>query len=160
MREELRRLRQLAPLLLLICSVLLPAAAGADAGGAGAEGTGWGDAGEERILDYAVSAVVGEDAVMTVTERITVSIANRRIRHGIFRLFPVRIQKGDELRHYSFDVVSATLDGRPVPVHVREQLFTKTAVLGSRNRLAPAGTHTYELVWKSAGHVLFLPELI
>ena len=87
MREELRRLRQLAPLLLLICSVLLPAAAGADAGGAGAEGTGWGDAGEERILDYAVSAVVGEDAVMTVTERITVSIANRRIRHGIFRLF-------------------------------------------------------------------------
>ena len=158
MREGLRRLRQLAPLLLLICAVLLPAAAGADAGGAGAEGAGWGDAGEERILDYAVSAVVGEDAVMTVTERITVSIASRRIRHGIFRLFPVRIQKGDELRHYSFDVVSATLDGRPVPVHVREQLFTKTAVLGSRNRLAPAGTHTYELVWKSAGHVLFLPE--
>ena len=139
----------LAPLLLLLCIVLAPAGAGA---------AGWGEAGEERILDYAVSAAIGEDAVMTVTERITVVIANYRIRHGIFRLFPVRIQKGGELRHYTFDVVSATLDGKPVPVHVREQLYTKACALGSEKRFAPAGTHTYEIVWKSAGHVLFLPE--
>ncbi|MBQ1538977.1 MAG: DUF2207 domain-containing protein [Desulfovibrio sp.] len=143
------RLRLLAPILLLLCIVLAPAGAGA---------TGWDKADEERILDYAVSAAIGEDAVMTVTERITVLIANYRIRHGIFRLFPVRIQKGGELRHYTFDVVSATLDGKPVPVHVSEQLHTKAAALGSGKRFAPAGRHTYEIVWKSTGHVFFLPE--
>ncbi len=148
MPEELR-LRFLAPLLLFACVFLIPG---------GASAAGWGGQDEERILDYAVSCAIGEDAVMTVKERITVSIANYRIRHGIFRLFPVRIQRGDELRHYTFDIVSATLDGKPVPVHVREQLYTKAAAMGSQSRFAPAGTHTYEIVWKSAGHVLFLPE--
>ena len=103
------RLRLLAPILLLLCIVLAPAGAGA---------TGWDKADEERILDYAVSAAIGEDAVMTVTERITVLIANYRIRHGIFRLFPVRIQKGGELRHYTFDVVSFFKVGPKVSVSI------------------------------------------
>lgn len=114
--------------------------------------------GGERILDYAVTARVEEDASLVVTERITVSIEHNAIIHGIYRLYPVRIREnGDVLRHYGFEVLSAKLDGKDIPYSVTEEGYTAGVAIGDPERNAPRGSHTYELIYRTTGHVRFLP---
>ncbi|MGE9984938.1 DUF2207 domain-containing protein [Desulfovibrio sp. SGI.169] len=114
---------------------------------------------DERILDYAVSARLEEDASLVVTERIVVNIEQEAIRHGIYRLYPVKERVGEDgLRHYGFEVLSATLDGKAVPYKESDQGFTVGVAIGNPNVMAPLGKHTYELVYKTTGHVRFLED--
>lgn len=112
----------------------------------------------ERILDYAVTACVEKDASLVVTERITVSIAHNAIIHGIYRLYPVKIRENDNaLRHYGFEVLSAKLDGSNIPYSVTNEGYTAGVAIGDPGKKAPGGSHTYELVYRTTGHVRFLP---
>lgn len=114
--------------------------------------------GGERILDYAVTARVEEDASLVVTERITVSIEHKAIIHGIYRIYPVKIREnGDVLRHYGFEVLSAKLDGKDTPYSVTEEGYTAGVAMGDPESKAPRGSHTYELTYRTTGHVRFLP---
>ena len=114
--------------------------------------------GGERILDYAVTARVEEDASLVVTERITVSIEHKAIIHGIYRIYPVKIREnGDVLRHYGFEVLSAKLDGKDTPYAVTEEGYTAGVAMGDPESKAPRGSHTYELTYRTTGHVRFLP---
>lgn len=113
----------------------------------------------ERILDYAVSARLEEDASLVVTERLTVNIESKAIRHGIYRIYPVRVREGEDgLRHYGFTMLSARLDGRPVPYRESDQGLTAGVAIGDPEALAPLGRHTYEIVYRTTGHVRFLKE--
>ena len=44
--------------------------------------------GDERITDFRVTAVVGEDSSVTVREEITVAVEGKEIRRGIIRAVP------------------------------------------------------------------------
>lgn len=114
---------------------------------------------DERILEYAVCARLEEDASLIVTERLTVHIESEAIRHGIYRIYPVRERVGEDgLRHYGFEVLSAKLDGKPVPYSESDQGFTVGVAIGDPNVMAPLGKHTYELVYRTTGHVRFLED--
>lgn len=114
---------------------------------------------EERILAYAVSARLEQDASLVVTERITVNIELDAIQHGIYRMYPVRERVGEDgLRHYDFKVLSVALDGNPVLYTESEQAFTVGIAIGDPKKMAPLGRHTYELVYRTAGHVRFLED--
>lgn len=115
--------------------------------------------GGERILDYAVTARVEEDASLVVTERITVTIEHNAIIHGIYRIYPVRIrEEGNVLRHYGFEVLSAKLDGKNIPYSDMEEGYTAGVAIGYPSRMAPRGSHTYELTFRTTGHVRFFPD--
>ncbi|MGN1038435.1 MAG: DUF2207 domain-containing protein, partial [Mailhella sp.] len=114
---------------------------------------------EERILDYAVSAKLEDDASLIVKERITVNIEHNAIRRGIYRIFPVKVREGEEnLRHYGFEVLSAALDGNPVPYASSREGYVEGVALGDPQSEAPLGRHTYELTYRTTGHVRFLPD--
>lgn len=114
---------------------------------------------DERILDYAVSARLEEDASLIVTERLTVHIESEAIRHGIYRIYPVKERVGEDgLRHYGFEALSAKLDGKPVPYSESDQGFTVGVAIGDPKVMAPLGKHTYELIYRTTGHVRFLED--
>ncbi|MBR6000689.1 MAG: DUF2207 domain-containing protein, partial [Oxalobacter sp.] len=114
---------------------------------------------KERILDYDVSAVVEKDASMTVTERITVNVENVKIRHGITRTYPIKMRDGEDgVYNFGFKLISTKLDDEPVDCKSQEKGLMVGMALGSAKTTVSPGIHTYEIVYKTTGHVRSLDE--
>ncbi len=114
---------------------------------------------EERVLSFDVTAAIQEDASMLVTERIRVNIEQKRIRQGITHALPIRERyENTKLRHYGFELISVTLDGKPVNYYKNEAGYYTGLAIGTKNVGAPLGEHTYEIVYKTTGHVRFLSD--
>lgn len=113
----------------------------------------------ERILNYDISAVIDKDAAMTVTERITVNVENQKIRHGITRTYPIRMRDGEDgLYKFGFELLSTKLDGEDVDCKSQEKGLMVGMALGSAKTIVPKGVHTYEIVYKTTGHVRSLDD--
>ena len=114
----------------------------------------------ERALSFDVTAALQADASMIVTECIRVNIEHKIIRRGITHAYPIKeIYDGRKVRHYGFELLSVKLDGEPVPYHTTGSSGTHHGMaIGNADKLAPLGEHTYEIVYKTDGHVRFLPE--
>lgn len=114
---------------------------------------------EERVLNFAVIAEVQKDASMIVTEQITVNIEHKIIRRGITHAFPIKeIYDDRKLRNYGFELLSVKLDGKDVNYYEESAGYYHGLAVGNKDRLAPRGEHTYEIVYKTTGHVRDLPE--
>ena len=108
----------------------------------------------ERVLSFDVTAAMQSDGVMIVTERIRVNIEHRQIRHGITHAYPIKERyDGRNLRHYSYELLSVTLDGKPGNYYETAAGYASGIAIGKKSALAPLGEHTYEVVYKTSGHV-------
>lgn len=88
---------------LLLCALLLPAAAALAQGG-------------ERIRDYAIEVDIRADGSLDVVERITVRAAGEQIRRGIYRDFPTRYRdRAGNAVVVDLEVLGVERDGRPEP---------------------------------------------
>ncbi len=113
----------------------------------------------ERILNYDISAIIDKDASMTVTERITVNVENMKIRHGITRTYPIKMRDGEDgLYKFGFELLSTKLDGEDVDCKSQEKGLMVGMALGSAKTTVPRGVHTYEIVYKTTGHVRSLDD--
>ena len=109
---------------------------------------------QERVLNFDVTAAMRSDGSMIVTERIRVNIKHKQIRHGITHAYPIKERyDGWKLRHYGYELISVTLDGKPSNYYESAAGYASGIAIGKKNALAPLGEHTYEVVYKTSGHV-------
>ena len=112
----------------------------------------------ERVLSFDVTAVMQSDGAMIVTERILVNIERKRIRQGITLAYPIKAAyDGRKLRHYGFELVSVTLNGKPVNYYKTISGSFVGMAIGRAGVAAPLGENTYEIVYRTTGHVRPMP---
>ena len=113
----------------------------------------------ERIRDYVVRVRVLPDATLEVSETITAVSEGRRIRHGIYRDFPLYFRRPDGARaRVGFEVLQVRRDGRA------EEWFSRSArahvriYIGRKDTLLPAGVHTWTLVYRTTRQIRRFPD--
>lgn len=113
----------------------------------------------ERILSYDSNIVVNEDSSITVTETIVVVSAGKKIKRGIFRVFPTEYKdNAGNIFKVAFDVLSVTRDGAPEPYHIRENGAAKAIYFGSSSVFLPKGRHAYTLSYVTDRQIGFFEE--
>lgn len=113
----------------------------------------------ERITSFDVDLAVNPDASVTVVERIQVAVEGKQIRKGIVRIIPIDHRTADGgVYRTEITLLSATLDGRPVPSAIQRSGGNISFVLGDVNVLLTHGIHTYEIKYAASGHVRFLED--
>lgn len=114
---------------------------------------------EERILNFDSDIKINTDASLDVAETIKVACAGNRIRHGIYRDFPLRY-----LDHFGnndkvdFNVLSVWRDGVPENFHIDNISSGKRVYIGSKDRLLENGEHTYSLVYHTTRQLGFFKD--
>lgn len=142
-----RRRQALTLLLAVLCGTLAPAlTVGATAAGA------------ERIVAFDSEITINNNASLTVTETIRVTVTGERIKHGIHRDFPLAYTAADGHRwRQELQVNLVTLDGAP------EQYTDTTAgryrrlTIGDPRRLLSPGDHTYAINYHTGCQLDNLP---
>ncbi len=112
--------------------------------------------GDERITDFRVTAVVGEDSSVTVREEITVTVEGKEIRRGIIRAVPTLYRTRDgKTERVAFALKSATLDGRKVPASTSTTGRDTEIRLGDPDVLLSRESHVYAITYRISGQVSF-----
>jgi uncharacterized membrane protein YgcG len=130
--------------------------------------------GDERILDYHSDVTVDPDGWLTVTETIRVRVEGDKIKHGIYRDFPVRYTGRAYTRVVvPFEVIDVTLDGQPVEYSVKSQDgmaplagsariasagAMKRVKIGSANVTLRPGTYTYRITYRTSRQIGFFED--
>lgn len=112
--------------------------------------------GDERITDFRVTAVVGEDSTLTVREEITVAVEGKEIRRGIIRAIPTLYRTRDgKTTRVAFALESATLDGGKVPASTSTTGRDTEIRLGDPDVLLTHESHVYAIAYRISGQVSF-----
>lgn len=105
---------------------------------------------QERIISFDSDITVHADSSLTVHETIKVLSAGESIVHGIFREFPEYYKASLGSRcEVVFRELSVTLDDQPVPyfIEIKRRQKIKRIFMGTGDKKAPLGIHTYNLVY-------------
>jgi len=115
--------------------------------------------GVERIYNYDISIDLQADGSMLVTENIDIEIAGINIKRGIYRDFPVSYKDNKGIKYQvAFDVLETSLDGDPVNSILQEKGRYMRLYLGSKQKMAPTGRHTYSIKYRTNHQLGFFPE--
>ena len=128
---------------------------------------------DERILHYDSQVVVQADGWLVVTETLQVRSEAAKIKHGIYRDFPVRYSGGLFTSvMVPFEVVSVQRDGRPENFWVESSNggegnevrwsdmrgLYKRVMIGDKNVSLVRGVHTYVLTYRTRRQVGFFAD--
>ena len=114
---------------------------------------------EEVIERFDSQVVVGDDGVLAVTETIRVRAEGDRIRHGIYRDFPLTFVDAEgTTRRVSFRLVGVNRDGRPEPYHTASNAAGIRIYAGSEDVILDPGTYTYRFTYETGRQLRFLPD--
>ncbi len=110
----------------------------------------------ERITNYASDITVAKNGGLTVTETITVMVADDQIRHGIFRDFPTTYtDKFGRRVRVGFTVLRVTRDGFNEPYDIANIEDGQRIKIGDANVLLPPGLHTYTITYTTDRQIGF-----
>jgi len=114
----------------------------------------------EVIHLFAAELRLDASGVLTVRERIEVTAAHERIRHGIYR--DLLLAPADPLQRGRIRVriLGAFRDGRPEPYRLERSFRSLRVYLGDPARYVPRGRHVYELRYRVEGAIRPGPELL
>ena len=101
-----------------------------------------------------VTARVNSDASLRVTERISFVTEGREIRRGLIRDIPVVHRESGRRVVAHFQLLSATLDGSPVPFELRTAGERVEIHLGDESLLSH-GQHEYILTYVMTKQLIF-----
>jgi hypothetical protein len=105
---------------------------------------------EEKILNFHSDITVNEDASLLVKETIRVISEGQKIKHGIFRDFPLKYDEGTgKIIKVGFHVVEVKRAGRPDEFREAEQDNGVRVYIGKSDYTLPPGEHEYELTYKT-----------
>ena len=105
-------------------------------------------AADERIISFHSEITVQLDASLAVKESIRVRAEGEKIKHGIYRDFPVdRRDALGNLYVVGFNLKEVLRDGRPEPYHLEDQSNGKRIYIGDKDTLLAPGEYTYTLVY-------------
>ncbi len=113
----------------------------------------------EEILSYDVSVDVAKDGALDVTERIRVNAEGNRIRHGIYRDFPVayRLPSGF-VRGVGFTVTGVQRDGHDEPWHSSRIDRFERVYIGDKDTYVSPGEHDYVLRYRTTRQLRHFPD--
>lgn len=133
---------------LLLCALLLPVPAAAQNRGA-----------QEYIEDFHSEIWVHPDSSITVTEKITVNAARRKIRRGIYRDLPHAFRDAKSRPHWlRYDIAAVLRDGAPEFYHTTGMTGFTRLYIGNENILISSGTHNYEITYRVRAALLHFQE--
>lgn len=99
---------------------------------------------------------VGRDGTMTVTERMEIAARGEREEAGVVRSFITgRLDADGNVLETKFRLLSAALDGKPIPARERRSGRRVSVDLGEAGGPLSPGGHVYELTYEMKGHILF-----
>lgn len=105
---------------------------------------------EEVITRYHSAIDVAASGEMAVTETIEVKAEGNRIRHGIFRDFPLTFLNRDgETAHVDFTLLGVTRDGRDEPYRTEAIDDGIRIYAGSADVDLPEGRHVYAFRYRT-----------
>lgn len=105
---------------------------------------------EERILDYHSDITVFDNAVMQVTEKITVRAEGYKIKRGIYRDFPTKYKDnfGNTYR-VDFNIEQVLRDGNTEPWHTEKRSNGVRIYIGKSNKFLNKGIYTYSITYRT-----------
>jgi hypothetical protein len=113
----------------------------------------------EKIISFQSDIRVHEDASMTVKETIRVNSGGDRIRHGIYRDFPLRYRdRGGNSYVVGFSVREVLRNGKQEPFHIENKSNGKRIYIGRKNELIPPGEYVYTLVYTTDHQLGFFKD--
>ena len=129
------------PLALLLVALLSPAA--------------WAQE-RERITDFHSEITIREDAVMEVTETITVMVQGFEIKRGIIRDFPTKYKttEGKPVTVW-FKLKEVRRDGVPEPYEESSKANGVSIRIGNPEYYLPYGEHTYTIMYETSRQLGF-----
>ncbi|MDO5604796.1 MAG: DUF2207 domain-containing protein, partial [Paracoccus sp. (in: a-proteobacteria)] len=104
---------------------------------------------DERILSFDALIEVAESGDFTVTETIRVYAEGDQIRQGILRDFPLLQRNGLRYQRVGFELLSAQLDGAPVPSRIEQDERVLRIYLGQPGRMLDPGEHTFQISYRT-----------
>lgn len=110
--------------------------------------------GGEVISNFDSHVVIEPDGAVLVSEKITVIATGDRIKRGIYRDFPLKYRDAKGRTEYAdFEVVSVSLDGRPLAEYEVEKTHDNVRVMmGDRRKFLDSGTHVFTLAYRTTTH--------
>ena len=103
---------------------------------------------DERITGFHSHITVHSDASLTVRETIRVKAEGEKIKHGIYRDFPVRSRDMFGNSYVvGFNLKEVLKDGKSEPYHVEGLENGKRIYIGEKDTLLAPGEYTYTLVY-------------
>ena len=115
----------------------------------------WGRAGlaAERILRMDVTARVGADASLVVTERIAFTAEHVEIRRGLIREIPVVVREGGRRITAGFEVLGVKQDGKPAHYELHRAGRNMEIHLGD-DRFLSKGRHEYVVTYRMTDQLM------
>lgn len=114
---------------------------------------------DERIVSYEVVAEIGEDASLTVHERIGITVEGEKVKRGIVRNIPVEHRdEAGNVRRAGFSLISATVDGAEVRAEVSRMGPQVEIRLGDPDVLLEHGPRVFDLTYRMTDQLLFLDD--
>lgn len=105
---------------------------------------------DEAIKDFHSEITVNSDGAMAVTETITVSAEQEKIKHGIYRDFPTRYKSLIGIMHtVEFTVVSVLKDGLSEPFRIEDEPKGKRVYIGRKDATLKPGVYTYVIMYRT-----------
>lgn len=110
----------------------------------------------EAITSYHSDIGLAKSGTLTVTETIRVRAENDKIRHGIFRDFPLTFSGDDgQMHRVDFSLLSVKRDGLPENFK-REGIDNGTRILiGSDDVIVHPGEHSYEIKYETGRQIRY-----
>ena len=106
---------------------------------------------DERILNYHSDITVFENAVMQITENITVRAEGNNIKRGIYRDFPTTYKDNYGNRYkVDFEIRQISRDGNPEPFHTQNLSNGVRIYIGHQNTFLKHGEYTYSITYTTS----------
>lgn len=113
----------------------------------------------ERILNFDVTAIINEDASLTVREDLEFVAAGINITHGLVRAIPVRYtSENGRSVSVGLQVLSTSIDGKELPWKESNKGRGRYIRIGTFNSILSTGTHTLTLVYKTTKQLGFYDD--
>ncbi len=114
---------------------------------------------DEQILSFDSNVVVRPDGVLDVTETIKVTAEGRKIRHGIYRDFPLTfVDDNKRVHRVSFSILDIARDGKPEPYHTARNQGGIRIYVGDGDVILDPGTYTYRIHYETGRQIRFLAD--
>ncbi|HEX2948870.1 MAG TPA: DUF2207 domain-containing protein [Armatimonadota bacterium] len=114
---------------------------------------------DERITDFHSDIQVKTDASMQVRETITVIAMFDKIKHGIYRDFPIVYRDRQGHRYtIGFTVRDVQRDGHQEPYRLQKQVNGVRIYIGNPENLVEEGAHTYSITYTTDRQLGFFAD--
>lgn len=113
----------------------------------------------EVIKSFHSDIAVAKSGRLTITETITVEVEHDRIRHGIYRNFPLTFTGDDgQMHRVDFSIVGIKRDGQDERFKTSSIDNGVQILIGKDDIFVPTGEHTYEIKYETGRQIRYFPD--